>query len=185
MIRGVKWTRGDPPTSVDTAPGRFVYIQVGEAIRRFDVLSPGNQSIVLSVRPNPEPNKIGTALDGKCPVVQAHTHRPVLPDLLEVQRWMMRILTQKCITPIRQLSHFVRKCMVAGPESRAGAMFHRSVQRPSSRSRNASSANRSNRPAATSCSICRSQTSASKEANQSRSAARSFGSRPRMACSIS
>src|SRR4051794_16065466 len=96
----------------------------------FGVSCPTNQTIILCVRPDPEPSKIGAALDGKRPMVQAYTHGPILPDLFEVQRRMVRVLTQKCVTlcvtPIRQLPHFFGKSVVARPKARAGTMFHRS-----------------------------------------------------------
>jgi hypothetical protein len=71
------------------------------------------------------------------------------------------------------------------PEAGSGSVSHRSVQRPSRKSRRASSARWSSRPAATSSSNSRSHTSASNSANQARNAAKSAGRSLRIASSIS
>src|SRR6266566_5312754 len=79
---------------------------------------------------------------------------------------MMWVLFEESKICVRELLNFRRELLVKAPELWIGAVLHRSVQRPSSRSRNASSPTASSRPAAASASNCRSQASASKSANQ-------------------
>src|SRR5947207_2834421 len=69
---------------------------------------------------------------------------------------------------VRQLLNVGGELPVALPELPVGTMPHRSVQRPSGKSRNASSANPSSRPACTVSSNCRSQVWASSSKNQVR-----------------
>jgi hypothetical protein len=50
------------------------------------------QSIVLGVRPDPEPHNVCFVLHGKRPVMQTNPHRPETPNFLEVQGGMPRVL---------------------------------------------------------------------------------------------
>jgi hypothetical protein len=52
---------------------------------QFCTLRPSYQTIILRVRSDPEPDKIGAILDSKRPVMQTHAHGPELPQFLEVQ----------------------------------------------------------------------------------------------------
>jgi hypothetical protein len=98
---------------------------------------------------------------------------------------MSRVLSKQRITGVREALNFDGQALVTVPESRSGAVVHRSVQRPSRASRRASSANASNRPSATSRSNCRSQAAESNSANQVRNATSSSSGSLRMASSIS
>src|SRR5262249_46598080 len=98
---------------------------------------------------------------------------PESADLLEMKRGVLRVLAQQLVTPIREPLHVRGQPVVAAPEAGGGEVSHRSEHRPSRRSRRASSASWSSRPAATSCSNWRSQASGSYSANQARKAARS------------
>ena len=44
-----------------------------------------NDSVILAVMPNPEPNDVGTILNGSSAVVDADPNRPHPADLLEVE----------------------------------------------------------------------------------------------------
>jgi hypothetical protein len=68
---------------------------------------------------------------------------------------------------------FFRQPVVTRPEAWRSPVIHRSVQRPSRKSRRASSTSQSRRPADTSASNCRSHCSASNSANQARKVANS------------
>src|SRR3954463_7201666 len=92
-----------------------------------------------------------------------------------MQRRVARIFFQESEILVGKLLDFRGKLAIKPPELGIGTVPHRSVQRPSSRSRKASSPNVSSRPAITSFSNCRSQASASNFANQLRNVARSRG----------
>src|ERR1700677_462307 len=72
---------------------------------------------------------------------------------------------------VSQLFYGRGKLLIKSPIFPAGAVSHKSVQRPSRKSRNASSARESNRPAFTSASNCRSHAAASNSSNQARKTA--------------
>lgn len=116
--------------------------------------------------------------------MQAHSHGPVLADLFELERRVSRVLLQQLETGVRQPLHLLWQRIEALPEASCRPVFHRSVQRPSSRSFLASSAYLSSRPAATSSANWRSHASASYSANQRRNKASSSGESLRMASSI-
>ena len=88
---------------------------------------------------------------------------------------------EEIVAAVRQLPDFSWQPSVAAPEPRVGVMLHRSVVRPATKSLKASRASASSRPAATSCSTCRSQTAASYSANHFRNRASSFFGRRRTA----
>jgi len=87
-----------------------------------------------------------------------------------MKRRVMRILLEQREIRVCEPLNSWGKLFVKAPVFWIGAVSHRSVQRPSLRSRKASSPRASRRPAATSFSNCRSQASASKSANQLRNA---------------
>ena len=91
----------------------------------------------------------------------------------------MGIVLQELKALVRQSLHLNGQRAIALPEGWRRVMAHSSVQRPASKSRSASSAWRSRRPAATSSSNCRSQTTASNSTNHLRKAARSCGDNAR------
>jgi len=53
--------------------------------------------VILGVRPDPEPDQIGTILDRQRAIMQANPDRPERPDLLQVQRRVPRILPEKLV----------------------------------------------------------------------------------------
>jgi hypothetical protein len=110
-----------------------------------------------------------------CCTARARYRRPTRadqnrPTFLKCNEWVVRISLQSGKAAVRQFLNVWGKLVVRLPESAVGAVLHRSVQRPSCNSPNASSANLSSRPARTSCSNCRSHASASNSKNQVRKA---------------
>src|SRR5438034_6409706 len=86
---------------------------------------------------------------------------------------MPRIALEQFVVGVGQLLNLLGELFIELPKLWIGAMPHKSVQRPSRRSRIASSARASRRPAATSSSNCLSHAAASKVRNQSRKAVKS------------
>src|SRR5262245_6592011 len=134
---------------------------------------------------DPEPNEVSLLLDGQGTTTQADPDRPELPHLLEMKGRMRRIVLKELKALVSEALCLFRKLVVTAPEVRRGAVFHRSVHLPSSKSFNALLATLSRRPAATSSSSWRSQCSASKRANHLRKAASCLADRFRTALSIS
>ena len=54
-----------------------------------------DHTLVLVMRTDPHPDEVAAILDGKGSVGKADSSRPELADLLEVQRWMSRILLEQ------------------------------------------------------------------------------------------
>lgn len=86
---------------------------------------------------------------------------------------MPGVFLEEFVVRIGKLLYLLGKLLIELPELWARAVSHKSVQRPSRRSRMASSARASRRPAATSSSNCLSHAVASKLRNQSRNAVKS------------
>jgi len=91
-------------------------------------------SIVLGVRADPEPDQIGAILDRQRAIVQANADSPKAPNLLQSQRRVTRVLPEQFVTTVGQASNLDRELPVAVPEPWVGSMVHKSVQRPSNRS---------------------------------------------------
>ena len=134
---------------------------------------------------NPKPNQILAILNSCRTIMNAHAHRPIPADFFEMQRRMLRVAFQQREISVGELLNFAWKLFVEFPELWIGAMRHKSVQRPLRKSLMASSASASRRPAATSCSNCLSQASASNSANQLRKVANSSAESLLTAVSIS
>src|SRR5947209_20048626 len=99
--------------------------------------------------------------------------RPERADLLEAQGWVSRVALQERKVLVRQFPDSRRQVQIAVPEIGAGEVVHSGVQRPASKSSSAFAPARSNRPARTSSSICRSQASAMNSSNHWENAANS------------
>ncbi len=106
-----------------------------------------DEAVVFSVSTDPEPDEIGVLLDGKCPIMQSYSGGPEPPDLPEVQRWMVRVLSKQLVATVGESLYFLWQGVVTVPEAGGCAVSHRSVQRPSRSSWSAASASSSNRPA--------------------------------------
>jgi len=105
------------------------------------------------MRPNPDPNNLFVALGCESAMVQAHAGGPNFSDPLEVQGRVARVLQKHLGAAIGQLLNLLRQGPVKPSESGACAVFHRSVQRPASKSSRASWISQSSRPAASSSAI--------------------------------
>src|SRR5512137_1542146 len=99
---------------------------------------------------DPKPHQVGTPFHRYCPEVEADTHGPEPARFLEMERRVLWVPLEQRETPVSQLLNVGREPLVKAPEFQVGAVSHRSRQRPSSRSLNASSPRASRRPAATS-----------------------------------
>src|SRR5436853_6009492 len=115
---------------------------------------------------DPKPYQVLLSLHRSGAEMNSDTHGPEPARLLEMQRRVTRVPLEQREIRVCQLLNFGREPLVKVPEFWIGPVPHRSLQRPSSRSRNASSPSASKRPAAASASNCRSQASASNSANQ-------------------
>ena len=150
-----------------------------------DLLLSANERIIFGVRANPEPTQLVNVPHRQSTVMQSHAHRPELTHRFEVERRMIRVAPQKCITTVGLLLNLLRQPRIARPELRCRVVPHNSVHRPPRRSANASAASASNRPASASASISLSQVSESKRVNQARNTASSSGGSFSTARSIS
>src|SRR5690625_6358429 len=82
--------------------------------------------------------------------MNTHARRPQLlplPDLLEVQRWMLRACLQSLELLIGQPLNLVRKGLVVPPEDRQGKVVHSGLACPALYSASASWRKSSRRPA--------------------------------------
>ena len=144
-----------------------------------------NEPVILCVRTNPEPHDAVTLFDSESAVAATDANRPETVDLLEVQRWMLRIVTKPLVALVREALDWRRQLPIATPESGGRAMSHRSRVRPCRRSSRASSASAFSRPADASCSNCVSHSAASNSMNHTRNAASSSAESWATAASIS
>jgi len=126
--------------------------------------------VVFAMMADPEPNKILTIFNGRGAIMNPDANRPKPSDLLEAERRVSWIAFKQFVILISQLLDLFRQLVVKFPEFLAGPVLHKSVQRPSRLSRNASLASASSRPLLASSSNCLSQASASKSSNQARKA---------------
>ena len=133
---------------------------------------------------NPHPDHVADFLDGNGAVMEADANRPEWPDSFKMQRGMARILAEQSVRLIGQLLNFGGQSPVGIPESRAGAMVHRSVVRPECKSSRASLVSQSKRPAATSASNW-SRLGRIQFGQSMHRAVRSSGDKRRIAASIS
>jgi hypothetical protein len=132
-----------------------------------------NDQFVFIMPANPKPNQLRFCLHGDGPIMNADACRPKPANFFEMQRGMLRFLLEQRKILIGEFLNVGGKLLIKPPELRVRAVPHKSVERPSRKSRNASSASVSRRPAAASCSNCRSHASASNSENQARKVERS------------
>lgn len=99
-----------------------------------------NESLVLVVVADPKPHEVIAGFHGDGPVMNPHADRPESANLLKVQRWVSRICFQQGEATIGNCTAILRKLVITYPVITTGTVLHRSVQRPSRRSRNALSA---------------------------------------------
>jgi hypothetical protein len=85
-----------------------------------------DQCVVFVVGPDPEPHDVAPRLNRQGSIVQSDADRPELADSLELQRSMRCAALEQRVASIGQLPDFLRQCAVATPETRRGAVFHRS-----------------------------------------------------------
>ncbi len=124
--------------------------------------------VVLAVMTDPKPDDVGAVLDRRGAIVNADPHRPHPAHFLKMEGWVPRVGLEQFVVFIRKPPDLLGELRMKVPELRVGAVPHNSRQRPSRRSRTASSARASKRPAATSSSNCLSHAAASNSENQSR-----------------
>jgi hypothetical protein len=67
-----------------------------------------DEPIVLVVRADPEPQQSFCALTCDYPELKTDACRPETPDLLQVQRWMTRILFEKLKVLVGEFPQFRR-----------------------------------------------------------------------------
>lgn len=104
------------------------------------LLKTTNEPVVFAVMPYPEPDDIVAVLHRSSPIVDTHSGRPHPSHLLEVQRWMPRVILEEAEVRVGKLLNLFRELLVEPPELRGRAVFYKSVLRPSRTSRMASSA---------------------------------------------
>jgi len=110
--------------------------------------------IILTVMADPEPNIIFSILHRGSAIVNADTNRPKAANFFETKGGMTRRQLEQRVIFVGELPDRFWKFVIVCPEF---------LSRP--KSRNASSANASRRPALTSSSNCLSQASASNSLN--------------------
>jgi len=111
-----------------------------------------HQTVVFSVRPDPEPHQPVRRFRRNGPMMQPDTNRPVTTDSLEVERRMIGVGLQQVERPVGQLADGFRQGVVAAPEVRRGVVYQSRVDLPAAWSRRAHSACWSSLPARTSSS---------------------------------
>src|SRR5437868_11285762 len=99
-----------------------------------------NDSVILAVMTNPKPNHVRAILDSDGTIVNTDTNRPHLANLLEMEGWMSGIGLEHSVILIRKPLNLLGKLRIELPELRVGTVPHKSRQRPSRKSRMASSA---------------------------------------------
>ena len=112
-----------------------------------------DHGVVVGMRADPKPDQIAIGFDGQRAIAQADTHGPEPSDLLELQRWVLRILLQQRVIFIGKGLHLCGKVRVSLPERAACEVPHSSRARPLWKSSMAWSANWSSLPLSASRSI--------------------------------
>ena len=95
------------------------------------------QAIVVGMTADPEPHEAVRGLDRDGAIVSTDASRPEATDLLEVKRWMTRILFQTCIRLIRELLEVRWQGAVTRPEIGGCVVCQRGVVFPVAWSRRA------------------------------------------------
>src|SRR2546426_10833856 len=103
--------------------------------------------VVVGMGTDPEPHKPVLRFDGQGAIVGPHSGRPEATDLLEVERWVPRILFQTRIGLIGKLLDIQRQRPVGRPEIGRCVVSQRGLVLPAAWSRSAFSARSSSLPA--------------------------------------
>ena len=82
------------------------------------------------MRPDPEPDKAAIVLDCDSTIALTSAHRPVSPDHLEMQRWMVWIGLKQLVILVGSAQHANGKPVVGVSEILVRAMLHRGRVRP-------------------------------------------------------
>jgi hypothetical protein len=90
----------------------------GLSLRSTHPTRSANQSIVIGMRADPEPEIAVVHFDGERAIAQADAGGPVTSDFLELQRRMARIAFEKSKIGVGQLSDRERQRFIGGPEFR-------------------------------------------------------------------
>lgn len=161
------------------------------AVRRRHCLAgrlASDQSIVLGMSADPEPDQVVACGGGQRTVVQADAHGPEHCHLFEVQGGMVRVGAQKCVVSISERSNLCWQPAIASPTPRVREVLHNAFVRPTRWSRCVSRIIASSLPACVSPARRRSHTAASYSANHLRKRASSrFGRRltaPEMSATV-
>lgn len=96
---------------------RGLILIVISAATGFGGLCSTKKTIVLCMGSDPEPDHLGAILYCQRPVMQPDTHGPQMPQFLEVQRRMVRILVQRRVATIRELLHLRGQSVVTSSEA--------------------------------------------------------------------
>ena len=104
------------------------------------------QPIVVGVATDPEPHETVRRLDGEGAVVSSDSSGPEASCLLELKRWIPRILLEAIVCLISKTLHLRRQRPVGGPEIGGGVMDQSRVVLPAAWSRRAFSARASSLP---------------------------------------
>ena len=86
--------------------------------------------VVLGMRTNPAPQKTVIDFCCQCTIAAANAYRPVISNLFEVKRWMMRIGLQKLVVLACEVLHFLRQLVEQLPETRTGEVIQTLVLLP-------------------------------------------------------
>lgn len=136
-----------------------------------------NQPVILVVGADPEPDEILIPANRDRSMLAANSSAPEASDTLEMQRGMTRVRLQTRKIPLRCLLNIWREKSERRPEAGTSSVPQKGSHRPASKSARAWSARRSNLPAFTSASNCRShlsqRNSSSQESNAFRSSSES------------
>ena len=77
-----------------------------------------NHFVVIGVRTDPEPEITVVYFNGERAIAQADADGPITSNFLELQRRMARIVFEKRVIGVGQLSNRQRQRLVGGPEFR-------------------------------------------------------------------
>ena len=83
------------------------------------------QTVILIMKPNPDPCEVLSVRHGERPVRDPYSRGPELAHFLEVQRRMRRIGLQQCEALVRQLALLLWQRRVELPESSCCSVLHR------------------------------------------------------------
>jgi hypothetical protein len=88
------------------------------------------QPIVVGMATDPKPDETIRRFDCQRAVVRANPCRPELADLLEVKRWVPRLLFQTRVRAVCEIAYVGRQQLIQRPEIRRGVMIQSGVVLP-------------------------------------------------------